>query len=123
MRVGINRYYTARSTKIYELVALNSSLVREKSDFKVHKGTVEKVAFPRFCDGFREKIESLQIDICLSIGDLQTFDFFRKARERWGNGLFQQPHKLLAINYISYCGCKAKSLSHLWIVLKGSDPL
>ncbi len=33
----------------------------------------------------------MQIDICLSIGDLQTFGFFRKACERWGNGLFQQP--------------------------------
>ncbi len=55
-------------------------------------GLPPKVAFPRFCDDFREKTESLQIDICLSIGDLQTFGFFRKARERWGNGLFQQPH-------------------------------
>ncbi len=70
------------------------------------KGLPPKVAFPRFCDDFREKIESLQIDICLSIGDLQTFDFFRKARERWGNGLLRA------------APLRAASLSNL-----GGDPL
>ncbi len=79
----------------------------------VSNGAVEKVAFPRFCDDFREKIESLQIDICLSIGDLQTFEFFRKARERWGNGLSQQPLTERAWQKRKNCVC--------WRVMYNND--
>ncbi len=84
---------THRQQKKIDLPNQLKTLDHAETIAEALKGAVEKVAFPRFCDNFREKIESLKIDICLSIGDLQTFDFFRKARERWGNGLFQQPLK------------------------------